>query len=478
MARSLAWEKSEISEYIKAQLSKDKKLFGFVAKGDRATELERAGNKIDVEKSKEISTGAAQAAEVYDKLSTKGGPISAILDDAARKLADGQNAATTKADAYKAVRSEVSKTLGGAQGEVSEGLEEGTGSGKAGEDTSLYSEAIAPTFYSKAERVAEQKVSTGPGNSPEAQNEIANQSRVSVVQPTNEAPKYVRANQYAMQLIMEANGHRFRGVNMSLGDAYDTIDELRRYRDSGNLTDQRAKDNITSLVETLYKGLHYQNGLNIVKASSDPAQELHTIMEEQLHAVHRGSGAMADDPEQMLKDPGIQALAEGIKETQTRNPKSIVAEGVADVLLGDGGLNHEQAESTAKHYAGLMASQHGIENVEKLRAVYDHADQWAAEHGLVKPGEQYDPEGTRAGRSAVNSILARRGGKGAARRREEVRPQSRNEGGVQNDGLESREGGRNAGGTEGGLPALRSTQPVGLTDDELADWAKSLRLPL
>ena len=67
VARSLAWEKSEISEYIKAQLSKDKKLFGFVAKGDRATELERAGNKIDVEKSKEISTGAAQAAEVYDK---------------------------------------------------------------------------------------------------------------------------------------------------------------------------------------------------------------------------------------------------------------------------------------------------------------------------------------------------------------------------------------------------------------------------
>ena len=97
-------------------MQRDKKLFGFVAKGDRATELARAGNKIDVEKSKEISTGAAQAEEVYNRLSERGGPIAGILEEAARKLADGDNAATVKQDAYSRVRAEVSKTLGGGEG--------------------------------------------------------------------------------------------------------------------------------------------------------------------------------------------------------------------------------------------------------------------------------------------------------------------------------------------------------------------------
>jgi len=165
VARSLAWEKSEVSEYIKQQLAKDKKLFGFVAKGERAVELERGGNKIDVEKSKEISTGAAQAAEVYEKLSTKGGPISDILNRSAARLADGENAATVKADAYEQTRAEISKLLSPRTRQVPEGLEAGAGRGKVGENPSLYSQAVAPTFYSKAERVAEQKLPpSAPGN--------------------------------------------------------------------------------------------------------------------------------------------------------------------------------------------------------------------------------------------------------------------------------------------------------------------------
>lgn len=116
ITKSLAIEKAEISAHIKQQLAKDKKLFGFVAKEGRADELARAGNKIEVEKSKEISTQAAQAEEVYNKLSERGGPISGILDQAARRLADGDNAGTVKAEAYSRVRAEVSKTLGGSEG--------------------------------------------------------------------------------------------------------------------------------------------------------------------------------------------------------------------------------------------------------------------------------------------------------------------------------------------------------------------------
>lgn len=112
ITRSLALEKAEISAHIKQQLSRDKKLFGFVAKEGRATELARAGNRIDVDRSKEVSTSAAQAEEVYNKLSERGGPISSILDESARRLADGENGGTVKADAYQRVRAEVSKTLG------------------------------------------------------------------------------------------------------------------------------------------------------------------------------------------------------------------------------------------------------------------------------------------------------------------------------------------------------------------------------
>ena len=133
ITRSLALEKAEISAHIKQQLSKDKKLFGFVAKEGRATELERAGNKIDVERSHEISTGAAQAEEVYNKLSERGGPISTILDQSARRLADGANAVTVKSEAYARVRSEVSKTLGGSEGKVPERLEAGTGRSQVAE---------------------------------------------------------------------------------------------------------------------------------------------------------------------------------------------------------------------------------------------------------------------------------------------------------------------------------------------------------
>jgi hypothetical protein len=157
--RSLLWEKSEVSEYIQQQLKKDKKLFGFVAKEGRATELARAGNKIDVEKSKEISTGAAQAEEVYNKLSARGGPIASILDEAARKLADGENAGQVKSDAYQRIREEVSKTLGEPTRGSAE-RPEGTPEGREDTGISLFSPEtqLAPPFYSKAARIAFEKL--------------------------------------------------------------------------------------------------------------------------------------------------------------------------------------------------------------------------------------------------------------------------------------------------------------------------------
>jgi hypothetical protein len=153
--RSLALEKAEISAHIKQQLSKDKKLFGFVAKEGRAEELARAGNKIDVEKSKEISTGAAQAEEVYNKLSARGGPIATILDEAARKLADREGSpASIKSDAYERIREEVSQTLRGTEREVPERMEAGAGPSKEVEPTLPGMEHVPAE---RAEAVSEQQ---------------------------------------------------------------------------------------------------------------------------------------------------------------------------------------------------------------------------------------------------------------------------------------------------------------------------------
>jgi GGDEF domain-containing protein/ParB-like chromosome segregation protein Spo0J len=134
VTRSLALEKAEVSAFVKQSLSKDKRLFGFVAKAQRAQELERVGNKIDVEKNKQISTEAAQAEAVYEKLSSRAGPISAILEESASRLASGDNANAVKQQAYARVRAEVSRVLTGQQAEPStngRGAEEHSGQPEA-----------------------------------------------------------------------------------------------------------------------------------------------------------------------------------------------------------------------------------------------------------------------------------------------------------------------------------------------------------
>jgi 2'-5' RNA ligase len=123
ITKSLALEKAEISDYIRQQLSKDRKLFGFVSKEGRAEDLARAGNKIEVEKSKEFSTTAQQAEEIYNRLSSRGGEIADILDQAARRLAEREDAAAVKSDAYKRIREAVRRTLEGRTAERASGPE-------------------------------------------------------------------------------------------------------------------------------------------------------------------------------------------------------------------------------------------------------------------------------------------------------------------------------------------------------------------
>jgi hypothetical protein len=121
ITKSLALEKAEVSSYIKQQLAKDKKLFGFVSKGERAQELERGNNIIDVNTSRTLAEEATQGEEVYNKLSERAGNVASALDEAARKLANGENANVVKQQAYDKVRAEISSALGRGQGQSAEG---------------------------------------------------------------------------------------------------------------------------------------------------------------------------------------------------------------------------------------------------------------------------------------------------------------------------------------------------------------------
>jgi len=127
--RNLALEKAEISAYVKERLARERRLFGFVAKEGRAEELGRAGNVIATDKNAEISQSAAQAEELYNRLSAYEGPIGRALNAAAERLANGDNAKAVKQSAYDAIRDEVSKTLtqgqapGGGAGEAVSGGE-------------------------------------------------------------------------------------------------------------------------------------------------------------------------------------------------------------------------------------------------------------------------------------------------------------------------------------------------------------------
>src|SRR5664280_2334960 len=143
--KSLALEKAEVSAYVKQQLAKDRKLFGYVANEGRAAELQKVGNRLDTDKNRSIAESAQQAESVYDKLKTFAGPINKALQSAAEKLASGKddpNAA--KQEAYTAIRKAVSDTLAG---------EQGKGAGRVHEAPTL------PGF----ENTAEQRASTLAG---------------------------------------------------------------------------------------------------------------------------------------------------------------------------------------------------------------------------------------------------------------------------------------------------------------------------
>ncbi len=104
MTRSLLPEKAEVSTYVRKQLAAEKKLFGAVSTDAAAQRLGEAGNVIQASENKAQFERTNQGVSLYDKLSTKAGPIDSLLDQAARSLADGENPNEVKQRAYRQIR--------------------------------------------------------------------------------------------------------------------------------------------------------------------------------------------------------------------------------------------------------------------------------------------------------------------------------------------------------------------------------------
>lgn len=109
-SRSLAIEKAQVQANIKRQLSREKKLFGIVGKSKAAQDLEKAGNKIDVEKSSEISDIASKALIAFDQEKGLSGRVSDLINSAAKRVADGESRSKVEKETYRDIVDHLKKT--------------------------------------------------------------------------------------------------------------------------------------------------------------------------------------------------------------------------------------------------------------------------------------------------------------------------------------------------------------------------------
>jgi 2'-5' RNA ligase len=480
--RSLALEKAEISAHIKQQLAKDKKLFGFVSKGDRASELERGGNKIDVEKSKQLSTGAAQAEEVYNRLSARGGPIANILDESARQLADGDNAASVKSEAYSRIRAEVSKTLGGGEGSGTERHEgtpeppEGvTHSPKPDDSVDLFSGA-QPVFHEPLPLSAR----------------TAKDINFDLIETRAGIAPYLRVNDAAAKAISHSLGHAFLGVNIDKASVGRASAALRSAASSAeaNKVDAKAIRQLRGLADALDEALDRDPnaGVNLVRQGP---REIGTAHEELIHSAQRRAGkgniGFGVPWQESLKMPafaelGANSIVPQLRAAGLPAPAStIVAEGIVDIMRGEAaleGVSITDALEAAKVYFESALAHYGIEHLNELQAIQDYANDTERETNVTHHPEVLAIR--RAGEAALARTIARGTGKALGRTGATVQSEAqlgteeRNRApGAKDSGPPDDTGKADKGPSSTTKGPAYSTQPIGLTDEELEDWSKS-----
>lgn len=128
--QNLALEKAELTAHVRSRLSREKKLFGLVSKSKAAKDLERGGNSIDTEKSKDISEQAGQVLGVFDKLKNQSGPVSSAINQATERIANGEDPKKVKDELHEQLLTEIPQALGIRKEQRSEGTEKASGETK------------------------------------------------------------------------------------------------------------------------------------------------------------------------------------------------------------------------------------------------------------------------------------------------------------------------------------------------------------
>ena len=150
------------AESFRKDFARETPPFGFLAKEGRAEELAKAGNTIDVEGSKARATSSAKTQEMFDRLSTRSGPITDILTEGARRPASGERIAAIKSDIGAQLRAAIEATVksglakGGAGGDRGIQLGNVKAPHEQGTDASTATGSSAPNSPAEGEwRVAE-----------------------------------------------------------------------------------------------------------------------------------------------------------------------------------------------------------------------------------------------------------------------------------------------------------------------------------
>lgn len=112
VTRSNVLHKSDVSVFVKKRLASDKRLFQFLSKQKRAEQIAAEGvGTIKAERAERLGEENAKFEEFYTLLSTRTGPVSDILGNAAERLARGENGKKVKRDALEQIREELARII-------------------------------------------------------------------------------------------------------------------------------------------------------------------------------------------------------------------------------------------------------------------------------------------------------------------------------------------------------------------------------
>ncbi len=109
--KSLLLHRSKLASQVKDKLSKEKKLFGIVARGTNAENLARGGNQINAEQSSQISHEAGTALATFDALKHRSGPIAQALNHGAERIHAGEDPRKVQKDVYARILEAVKQEI-------------------------------------------------------------------------------------------------------------------------------------------------------------------------------------------------------------------------------------------------------------------------------------------------------------------------------------------------------------------------------